>query len=382
MKKKLGLSIVVICTLNLLAISALADESAPQSCGYDYQRTQMLKAKGDQRADRAKEIIESMLEHATDACVNEYGAAACNVQPGSKEDVANRANPNPSGLDKFERTAKNVDAMLPTALPRMLKDPGRCLIVVPSEKTLDFLVPFFAGLEYGRGVEFCRKDENSPFDFSKPTSYVQIEGGSFGPNFGLGEESDVVLSVSKDDPNVRKINAAGKLTATAIVGRDLEVGGQIGVDKSHEPAIAVAYSHTKGFLFAANIDLKSISPDKDMNEAESGQIAHERNPLMRWLHMGARKKADAACLQKDPNVADVSSEQSPDLESTTMDEVLPEQPLQSAPASAMASVSVESNKAVAEAAPAASLVPGAPAGHAGSTMESQFGNYPSIGLNY
>jgi lipid-binding SYLF domain-containing protein len=366
----------VFCTLNLAATSALADGS-PQSCGYDFQRTQMLKEKGDQRAARAQEIIGDMLKHAQSACISEYGAEECGAQPGSPEAVAAQADSKAHGYDKVKKSAKNIDAMMPLGLPKMLKDPSRCLVVIPSEKTVDFLVPFFTGLSYGRGVEFCDKNADGSPDVSKPTSYVQLEGVDMGAKFGIAESTDLVLSVSKDDVNNRKINVSADASAAFIDGRDVSVGLQSD-GKSSKPAVAVAYSKSKGFLAAATIDVSNISPDKDMIDAESGKVSPERNPFMRLLHMGARKKADLACVQRDAVVADAQAAPAENLESASMEAIVPQQSLESAPAAAMASASVESSKSVADSTVAAA--PAAASLSLGQSGSALGGDLPSIKL--
>jgi lipid-binding SYLF domain-containing protein len=362
MKKKICLSFAVICSMSLLATSALADEilngqpnpavgSGP-SCGYDYQRTQELLKKGKKRADRAKEIVQDMIA----------GAEA-----GAKDQFDAKNDKDESGFHKFKKSAKNYDAMMPEALPAMLKDPARCLVVIPSEKSVDYLVPFFAGVDYGRGVEYCGKKADGTPDLDHPSSYVQLEGASIGPKFGLGEATDLVLSVSQDDVKNRKVNAAAKLSVTPIVGRSAEVGVQSD-GKSIKPAVAVSYSHTKGFLFAADFDFKTIAQDKDMVDAEAGRIAPERNPLMRWLHSDSRKKADAACIQKDQAIA--SAQAAPaSLEDATVALVLPSEaaPQVVAPV-AVANAAINDGKSLNPEAQASAVTPAVVAAQAGETL--------------
>jgi len=63
MKKKICLSFAVICSMSLFATSALADGAA-QTCGYDFQRSKDLKQKGDDRADKAKTLVQKMMADA------------------------------------------------------------------------------------------------------------------------------------------------------------------------------------------------------------------------------------------------------------------------------------------------------------------------------
>jgi len=262
---------------------------------------------------------------------------------------------------------------MPVVLPALLKDPARCLVVIPSEKKFD-VAPFFAGIEYGRGVEYCEHNKDGSLKLDSPSSYVQLEGASIGPKFGIGEETDLILSVSKDDVRNRKVNAAAELSVTPIIGRDAEAGIQSD-GKSIKSAVAVSYSHTKGLLFAADFDFKTIAPDKDMIDAEAGRIAPERNPLMRLFHSSARKKADAACAQKDQASASAQAAGSDNLEDATVASVLPsEAPPQVVAPVAVANAAVNDSKSVCPEAPASADTPAAVAPQAGVTVDGPLEN--------
>jgi lipid-binding SYLF domain-containing protein len=370
MKKKICLSFAVICSVSLFATSALADSAGP-SCGYDAVREAQLKVKGAERTAAAKAIVEKMMARYKEA-----------MAPEAKSD---------SKVDGFEASVKRDDKMMPEVLPAMLRDADKCMIVVPSEKTVDILIPFFTGVNYGRGVEYC-KNSKGEFDLDHPSSYVQIEGLDAGLGWGA-QATDLVLAVSKDNKDNRKLmlsaDASGSLGGFADLpggGRDISVG--LDSDgKSIKPAIAVSYSSSKGFLAAATLDYSNLSPDKTMNAAMNNKPLPKENFLMRLLHSSARKKADLACAQKD--VAMAGGQAAPaSIEDSTVASVLPSEaaPQVVAPV-AVANAAVDDSKSLSLDARAASdntaavAAQAASAPQAGETLDAQISSAPSLPLS-
>jgi len=348
-----------------------AAASAP-SCGYDTQRAAGLKIKGAERISKAKAIVEKMMARYQEA----------SADPAVKSD---------SKVDGFEASVKRDDKMMPEVLPAILRDADQCMIVVPSEKTVDIFIPFFTGANYGRGVEYC-KNKKGEFDLDHPSSYVQIEGLDAGLGWGI-QSTDLVLAVSKDNKDNRKLMLSADASVSAGGFEGIPGGGRdisVGLDsdgKSIKPAIAVSYSSSKGFLAAATLDYSNLSPDKTMIAAMSNKPLPQENPLMRLFHSSSRKKADAACAQKDQAIA--SAQAAPaSLEDATVGSVLPSEAAPQVVAQvAVASAAVDTSKSLnpeAQAsvdADAAVAAQAAASAQAGATLDAQIRNAPMLPLS-
>jgi lipid-binding SYLF domain-containing protein len=370
MKKKICLSFAVICSMSLFATSALADSAGP-SCGYDAVRAAQLKVKGAEREVAAKAIVEKMMARYQEA------SSAPEVKSDSK-------------VGGFESAVKRDDKMMPEVLPAMLRDADKCMVVIPSEKTVDILIPFFTGVNYGRGVEYC-KNSKGQFDLDHPSSYVQIEGLDAGLGWGI-QSTDLVLAVSKDNKDNRKLMLSADASASLGGFEGLPGGGRdisVGLDsdgKSVKPAITVSYSSSKGFLAAATLDYSNFSPDKTMNAAMDNKPLPKENFLMRLFHSSARKKADAACAQKDQALA--TAQAAPGLEDATVASVIPtEAAPQLVVSAAVANAPLDDSKGLNPEAQASAdttsalAAQAAASAQAGATLDAQIRNAPDLPLS-
>jgi len=270
MKKRLVLFVGVTFTMSMFATSALA-AGGDATCGYDMHRADQLREKGADRLKKANEIFDKI----------DTNFEKEETKPGSG----------------FVGSMENKDKIAPEAL----KFAGDCLVVIPSEKSWDIAVPIVTGINYGRGVEYC-KDKSGKYDKSKPT-FVQLEGASLGWAFGF-QETDLVLAVKKDDPKSRKALLDGDASASFWkYGRSASIGGDLGA----KSAVAASYSGSKGFFAGLTLDGANLNEDKTMDAAMDHKPLPKENWLMRMIHASKRKKEDAACSKQ--SYADVKPQE-------------------------------------------------------------------------
>jgi lipid-binding SYLF domain-containing protein len=281
MKKKISISIAVVCTLNLFALSALADDTqAPApSCGYEANRAVALKKKGDDRLAKALSIY-----HSIDA----------NAQAGAAE----------ISKDPTEGTLAKVKSD-DKLMPEVLKQKTDCLVVIPSEKTVAFPtgIPFMSGGSYGAGIEIC-KGEDGKYDEQHP-KFVKLDSMKL-TGLAIGaEETDLVMGINKDNESKRKFSISGDASASGgKYGRNLSADG---MTDGQGGEWAMSYSKSKGAYAGLTIDAGSLSDDKTMNAAYNGQSVPKENFFERLFTSSERKREDAACSQ--PSAAASSSAQ-------------------------------------------------------------------------
>jgi len=140
---------------------------------------------------------------------------------------------------------------------------AQCVGIVPGLKRAGF----FVGAKYGKGVITCRVNDSAGWS---ALSTIRIEGGSIGPQIGVGE-TDLIFVVlnKKGEENLIK----DKFT----IGSDASaMGGPVGratvaATDARMSAEILAYSRSRGIFAGLTLDGATLRPDKDDNQKAYGR---------------------------------------------------------------------------------------------------------------
>lgn len=157
------------------------------------------------------------------------------------------------------------------SIPRDLLERAHCVGIVPSMKRVGFIV----GGQYGKGVITCRV--HNAVGWSAPST-IRIEGGSIGPQIGLGE-TDLIFIVQnrkgEEDLNKDRFTIGADASAMA---------GPLGRDTAAETdammrAEILAYSRSRGAFAGVTLDGATLRPDNDDNHKVYGRDISQREIL-------------------------------------------------------------------------------------------------------
>lgn len=167
--------------------------------------------------------------------------------------------------DSAEDLAKKADraSKIVLSLSNELEIPSRMLKEADCVAAITIVKGGIAGFgaKSGQGVATCRTDNG----WSNP-SILNVNGGSFGPQIGVGKVS--MLMIYKGDSAVRQLknkSFTGDMQISAVAGPIGREAG-MGIDVKLENGI-YAYSKAKGFYFGATLGAAMISVDKSSNTA-------------------------------------------------------------------------------------------------------------------
>jgi SH3 domain-containing YSC84-like protein 1 len=166
----------------------------------------------------------------------------------SAEDLNNKAN-------KATKVLSSLADEL--EIPRAMINGGDCLAAVT------ILKGGFAGFgaKTGQGLVTC-KTKNG---WSNP-SVINVNGGSFGPQIGIGKIAMVMVFVGEKSVNqLKKDSVTGDLQVSLVAG-PMGREAMAGVDFKLENGI-YSYAKAKGLYAGATIGAALISPDKSSNTA-------------------------------------------------------------------------------------------------------------------
>jgi lipid-binding SYLF domain-containing protein len=158
------------------------------------------------------------------------------------------------------------------AIPINLLQRAQCVGIVPGLKRAGF----FVGAKYGKGVITCRLND---FAGWSALSTIRIEGGSIGPQIGIGE-TDVIFVVlnKKGEENLIKDKFTIGSDASAMAG---PVGrATVAATDARMSAEILAYSRSRGIFAGLTFDGATLRPDNDDNrkayglEITQGEILH------------------------------------------------------------------------------------------------------------
>ncbi len=166
-------------------------------------------------------------------------------------------------LDDAASLFSEIMATPDKSIPQSLLDKSSCIVLVPGLKKGAFVV----GGKYGRGFALCRATSGQGWG---PPAAVDIEGGSFGLQFGYAS-SDVVLLIMNERGMRRlfssKFTIGGEATAAAgPVGRD--VTAQTDALLTAE---ILSWSRSRGLFGGVSLDGATLRSDVNENEALYGQ---------------------------------------------------------------------------------------------------------------
>lgn len=134
---------------------------------------------------------------------------------------------------------------------------------------------FGIGGQWGKGLISQRHEDGS---WSAP-AYIEIGGGSFGPQIGV-EASDIVL-VFTDEDGIKgilkgKVKLGADASATAgPVGRNAEVGTDVLLRSA-----VFAYSRSKGLFAGISLDGSVIGMDDSANQKTYGTNVTAKDILL------------------------------------------------------------------------------------------------------
>lgn len=157
-------------------------------------------------------------------------------------------------------------------IPQDLMQKARCVGIIPGAKRAGFIV----GVDYGKGILTCRIHDSNRW--SAP-AFIQIQGGSFGAQIGVGE-TDVVFTVMNqsgvDKLLKDKVELGGDVAAMiGPVGRNVQADTDVLMH-----AEILAWSRARGVFAGVDVKGSTLHTDNDDDAGMYGPNVSHHDILM------------------------------------------------------------------------------------------------------